>query len=80
MEVRLQKWGNSMGIRIPSNILKSLDLKINDILEIKEKDDKIVVSKSRHKKISLKKLFDNYNGELLSKEFEWDDPVGKEIW
>ena len=80
MEVRLQKWGNSMGIRIPSNILKSLNLKINDVLEIVEKDDKIVVSKSKKGKISLKKLFDKYDGELLSKEFEWDEPVGKEIW
>ena len=27
MEVKLQKWGNSDGVRIPSNIIKSLDLK-----------------------------------------------------
>ena len=27
MEVRLQKWGNSDGIRIPSVILKTLNLK-----------------------------------------------------
>ena len=30
MEARLQKWGNSDGIRIPSNFLKSLNLKTND--------------------------------------------------
>ena len=32
MEARLQKWGNSFGIRIPSNMLKSLNLKVNDLL------------------------------------------------
>ena len=26
MEARLQKWGNSNGIRIPFNILKTLDI------------------------------------------------------
>ena len=34
MESRLQKWGNSDGIRIPSSFLKALNLKKNDIVEI----------------------------------------------
>ena len=80
MEVRLQKWGNSMGIRIPSSLLKSLDLNLNDKIDIKEEDNKIIISKSKKQNISLKERFDKYNGENLSKEFEWDEPVGKEIW
>ena len=44
MEARLQKWGNSDGIRIPSSILKSLNIKTNDILNIEQVDDKIVIS------------------------------------
>lgn len=80
MEVRLQKWGNSMGIRIPSSLLKSLDLNLNDKIDIKEEDNKIIISKSKKQNISLKERFDKYNGENLSKEFEWDEPVGNEIW
>ena len=41
MEARLQKWGNSVGIRIPSNIIKSLNLKINDVLEYMSKPDQL---------------------------------------
>ncbi len=44
MEARLQKWGNSDGVRIPSSILKSLNIKINDILNIEQEDDKIIIS------------------------------------
>ena len=44
MEVRIQKWGNSDGIRIPSSILKSLNIKTNDILNIEQEDDKIIIS------------------------------------
>ncbi len=80
MEVRLQKWGNSTGIRIPMNILKSLDLKTDDLMEIVEEDNKIIISKSKKKKISLEELFKKYDGENLSKEFEWDAPRGREIW
>ena len=80
MEARLQKWGNSVGLRIPSNILKSLNLKKDDVVELKQDEDKIIISISKRKKISLKEEFEKYNGENLAKEFEWDAPVGREIW
>ena len=80
MEIRLQKWGNSDGIRIPSTFLKSLNLKTNDKVIIEQIEDKIIISKSKKQKISLKKLFYNYKGDNLSKEFEWDEARGKEIW
>ena len=80
MEIILQKWGNSDGIRIPSTILKSLKLKTNDKLELIQEDDKIIITKSVKQKISLKERFENYHGENLAKEFTWDEPVGREIW
>lgn len=80
MEARLQKWGNSVGIRIPSTILKSLNLKKDDVVELKQDENKIIISISKRKKISLREEFEKYNGENLAKEFEWDEPVGREIW
>lgn len=80
MEARVQKWGNSLGIRIPSQLLKTLNLKTNDKVELTEEDDRIIISKSKNDKISLKKLFDEYDGENLAKEFYWDESVGREIW
>jgi len=80
MEVRLQKCGNSDGIRIPSSMLKSLNIKTNDILNIEQVDDKIVISVPKKKKISLKDMFSEYKGNNLSKDFSWDESVGKEMW
>ena len=80
MEARLQKWGNSDGIRIPSSILKSLKIKTNDILNIEQQDDKIIISIPKKRKISLKDKFKEYSGKNLAKEFSWDESVGKEIW
>lgn len=80
MEARLQKWGNSDGIRIPKNILKSLNIKTNDILKIEQQDDKIIISVPKKNKISLADRFKNYNGNNLAKDFSWDESVGKEIW
>lgn len=80
MEIRIQKWGNSDGIRIPSSILKSLNIKTNDILNIEQDNDKIIISIPKKKKISLEDRFKKYHGKNLAKEFSWDDNVGKEIW
>ena len=80
MEARLQKWGNSNGIRIPNTILKALNLKTNDKVELIQDDDKIIISKSKNNKISLKERFEEYKGKNLAKDFEWDEPRGREIW
>ena len=80
MESRLQKWGNSDGVRIPKAFLQSLNLKTNDKIIIEQVDDKIVISKCNKDKISLKELFDEYHGKNMAKEFEWDDASGREIW
>ena len=80
MEARIQKWGNSDGIRIPSSILKSLNIKTNDILNIEQVDDKIVISIPKKKKISLSDKFKEYKGKNLAKDFSWDENKGKEIW
>ena len=80
MEAKLQKWGNSIGIRIPSSDLKTLDLKTNDIVDIKCENNMIIISKPKRKKISLEERFKKYNGENQAKYFTWDSDVGKEIW
>ena len=78
MEAKVQKWGNSAGIRIPSSILKSLNIKTNDILNIIQEDDKIIISIPKKKKISLSDRFKEYNGKNLAKDFSWDENIGRE--
>lgn len=80
MEIRIQKWGNSDGIRIPSSILKSLNIKTNDVLNIEYEDNKIIISIPKKRKVSLADKFKNYKGKNLAKDFSWDESVGREIW
>lgn len=80
MEAKLQKWGNSNGIRIPNILLKNLNLKENDIINIDQEDDRIIITKCKNQKISLEERFRNYKGKNLAKDFEWDEKRGREIW
>ena len=80
MEARLQKWGNSVGVRIPHNLLKELNIKVNDLINLELLENKIVITKQVNPKISLAERFKEYHGDNLAKEFTWDEARGKEIW
>lgn len=81
MLTKLQKWGNSQGIRIPKKILEDFQISEGDNLDISVIDNKIII-KHTHKlpnKYSLNKLLSNYKA-TDEQELEWGNPVGKEEW
>ena len=57
-----------------------MNLKLNDKLELIQDENKIIISKSNNKKISLEEKFKEYHGENLAKDFTWDEDRGREIW
>lgn len=79
MEARLQKWGNSDGIRIPSAILKELRIKTNDWLNVEKIDDKIVISKQK-KHLTFEERFAKCDNKDGVEPYDWGEPRGKEIW
>ena len=75
---------NVYGIRIPSSLLKSLDLKTNDIVELIQLDDAIIISKPKKKHLTLEDRIVMYEktpviekGSIES--YNWGEDVGKEI-
>lgn len=85
MEIKLQKWGNSDGIRIPSAFLKSLNLKTDDIVDIYVEDNKIIISKHEKNHMTLRERIVEYNklpkdekGKV--EEYNWGEDMGLEKW
>jgi antitoxin MazE len=77
MTVKLQKWGNSMGVRIPKSIIDKVKLEENEELMIEQQDGKIVIFPAR-KKLSLGDMMVQVTPENLHTE---DDlkPDGNEV-
>ena len=80
MEARLQKWGNSDGVRLPSNLLKALNLKTNDKVKIVQEDDKIVISKVNKKHLTFEERLEKYNGDNIVEDYDWGEVKGREQW
>ena len=77
---KIQKWGNSQGIRIPKKMLETLDLKVNDSISIEEGENCLKIKKVEEKVSNIEKLFFNYEDEYEKIDLDWDNEVGKEIW
>ncbi|MES0489866.1 MAG: AbrB/MazE/SpoVT family DNA-binding domain-containing protein [Leptospirales bacterium] len=78
MDAIIQKWGNSLGIRIPNSIVKDLNLESGSHVEILDEDGKILIFP--HEKKSLKDKLAKITSENIHKEIPNGSPVGNEEW
>ncbi len=79
MTTTIQKWGNSLGVRIPKNIATNMGLKAGSGVFVSEKDG-IMILEKKSKLLNLKKAMKDYTPENYHQEVDWGTPVGKEIW
>jgi antitoxin MazE len=78
MEAVVKKWGNSLGIRIPSLIVRELALKDGSFVDINDKGKVIIIKPIKKNKLS--EMLSNINEQNIHKEIETGGSVGKEIW
>ena len=82
MFAKIQKWGNSQGIRLAKNLLADAQLGVGDEVDISVKEGIMIVTpanriRGRHK---LKDLVARIPENYKSEELDWGEPVGKEAW
>ncbi|MBU2643428.1 AbrB/MazE/SpoVT family DNA-binding domain-containing protein [bacterium] len=82
MQTKIQKWGNSQGLRIPKVILDEIQSTVGDEVEVYSYEGKIIVEpiKQIRGKISLKSLVEKIPEKYKTQEIDWGAPVGKEEW
>lgn len=82
MITKIQKWGNSQGLRFPKEILKKVHISIGDEVEISVKHDEIVIKPATQirGKYKLKDLVAKIPAKYKPREEDWGKPAGKEIW
>jgi len=79
MKATIQKWGNSLAIRIPKNITKDTRVSEGSNIDIMIENGKIVLSPIK-KEYSLKELLKNITIENIHSEISTGDQTGGEIW
>ena len=78
MEAVIKKWGNSLGIRIPTHIARGLSLKDGSFVDINNKGKEIIIKPIKSNKLS--DMLDKINEHNLHEEINTKGPIGNEVW
>lgn len=79
MLTTIQRWGNSLAIRIPKPFALQADLEEDSEVDISVEGDRIVVSPAT-KEWKLHELLAGITRRNSHKEISWGDRAGGEAW
>ncbi len=77
MTVRISRWGNSFGVRIPKAALEDAHLQEGDRVEVVSRDGQLVIVKAKSR--TLEELVSEMTVENSHPETEWPQ-TGNEVW
>ena len=79
MRVVVKKWGNSASVRIPSAIMQAARLRLDEAVDIREEDGRIVIEPISTPEQTLARLLEGITSENMHSEVDMGAAVGKEI-
>jgi antitoxin MazE len=78
MQSQVKKWGNSASVRIPAAILDAVHVSIDQDVDIRAENGRIVIEPLR-KQVTLESLLSQVTPDNLHGEVDFGSSVGREI-
>jgi len=82
MITKVQKWGNSQGIRLSKELLSDVEINVGDAVDVAVRDGALVVTPLRRVRggHDLRALVRRIPKDYKPEELDWGYPVGREVW
>ena len=82
MVTKIQKWGNSQGLRLGKQVLEDARIAVGDSVDVAARDGVIVIAplKRIRGKQSLRELVSRIPRNYKTREIDWGKPMGRETW
>ena len=80
MRTRVQKWGNSLALRIPKSFATEVGLQRETSVEVSLADGKLIITPIAKQKLTLKQLLSKVTKENLHHEVDSGPAIGNETW
>lgn len=80
MKTRVQKWGNSLALRIPKSFAAEARLREDTPVELSLVEGKLVVQALTPEPLTLDELLRGVTDQNLHGEWDTGPAVGREIW
>lgn len=82
MITRVQKWGNSQGVRLSKELLSDVEIRVGESVDIAVREGTLIVTPLRRVRggHNLRELVSRIPKDYRTEELDWGLPVGKEVW
>ncbi len=82
MLTKVQKWGNSQGLRLTKTVLQKAQIMVGDAVKVSVEGRTIMIEPVEQVRgtYDLKELVSRLPPDYHVEEVAWGDPVGKEAW
>lgn len=80
MQAVIQKWGNSLALRIPKTFSKELGIEESTTVEMHVEESALIIKPKKEKKSTLKELLKMINENNRHESVDTGAVIGKEAW
>lgn len=80
MRTKIQKWGNSLGLRIPKSFAEEAGVEAGSEVDLSVDDGELIVRRVGRQRYGLKELLREVTDENIHDAVETGGPVGREVW
>ncbi len=80
MNTMIQKWGNSLALRIPRSVTRDTHLQQGSVVAIALVAGKIVVKPRRQRRYALAQLLRGVTIRNRHAALDWRGRLGQEVW
>lgn len=80
MRTRIQKWGNSLALRIPKSFAAEANIEQHPQVEVSVQDGRIAICRVVDHVPTLEELVAGITEENRHPEVDFGPPVGREAW
>jgi antitoxin MazE len=80
MQTKIQKWGNSLGLRIPRSFAAEAQVEEGTTVDLSVENGRLLVRPLRVRKYSLNGLLRKVSRRNLHGEVSTERAVGREVW
>jgi len=80
MRTKIQKWGNSLGLRIPKSFAQEVEVEAGSPVDISVDRGRLIIRLARYPVYRLEDLVSGITKKNLHEEIPTGDATGREAW
>ncbi len=80
MQTKVQKWGNSLAVRIPRGLTLSVRLRNGSLVDLSSVKGKLIITPVEETEYTLEQLVAKVNDKNIHREVDTGKAIGRESW